>query len=134
MGVNDVKDKEVESNTGATKLPSEVMERLKKENRCFECQEQGHWANKCPKSTDRNTKDDVLLQIISSGKSEVTISTLTDQRVNLNIKEMEIHIDNCPPNSYNRGNAAPRFFTVVRSLTLLVKRMNRDITTIFWSR
>ncbi|KAG0372672.1 hypothetical protein BGX24_012726 [Mortierella sp. AD032] len=68
--VNDAKEKEAESSTGAAKLAPEVLEKLKKENRCFECQEQGHWANKCPKASKRGTKDEVLLQIISSGKSE----------------------------------------------------------------
>ncbi|KAF9156968.1 hypothetical protein BG015_009341 [Linnemannia schmuckeri] len=70
VGVSDAKEKEAESTSGVTKLPPEVLEKLKKENRCFECQEQGHRASKCPKSTNRGTKDDVLLQIISSGKSE----------------------------------------------------------------
>jgi hypothetical protein len=130
-----VKDKEVESYTGPTKLPPEVLEKLKKENRCFECQEQGHWANKCPKSTNRGTKDDVLLQIISSGKSEVTISTLNDCSQNESEHQAKgDHIDNRPPNPCNRGNAAPRLYTVVRSLTLLAKRMSRDSTRIFWNR
>ncbi|KAF9124520.1 hypothetical protein BGX30_000907 [Mortierella sp. GBA39] len=69
-GVSDAKEKEAESRTRATKLPPELLKKLKKENKCFECQEQGHWANKCPKAANRGTKDDILLQIIGSGKSE----------------------------------------------------------------
>ncbi|KAF9550523.1 hypothetical protein EC957_000197 [Mortierella hygrophila] len=69
-GVSDTKEKEAESSTRATKLPPELLEKLKKENKCFECQEQGHWANKCPKAANRGAKEDILLQIISSGKSE----------------------------------------------------------------
>ncbi|KAF9911647.1 hypothetical protein EC991_002765 [Linnemannia zychae] len=72
-GGGDGKGKEAESSTGASKLAPEDLKKLKKENRCFECQEQGHWANKCPKAAKGATKDDVLLQIISSGKSELKI-------------------------------------------------------------
>ncbi|KAF9922397.1 hypothetical protein FBU30_007469 [Linnemannia zychae] len=66
----DTDSKETETNADITKLAPEVLEKLKKENRCFKCQEQGHWANKCPKYVNKGTKDEVLLQIINSGKSE----------------------------------------------------------------
>ncbi|KAF9084603.1 hypothetical protein BGX23_010393 [Mortierella sp. AD031] len=93
-GGEEAKEKGLEAGASASKMAPEVLEKLKsenkcficqeqghwkskcpkleklrKENRCFHCQEQGHWANKCPKDL-RGTKDDVLLQIISSGKSE----------------------------------------------------------------
>ncbi|KAF9179254.1 hypothetical protein BGZ51_007034 [Haplosporangium sp. Z 767] len=44
----------------------DLKARLKREGRCFRCQKEGHWMENC---SDKD-KDDVLLQIISSGKSE----------------------------------------------------------------
>ncbi|KAG0249976.1 hypothetical protein BG011_008774 [Mortierella polycephala] len=44
----------------------DLKARLKREGRCFRCQKEGHWMESC---SDKD-QDDVLLQIISSGKSE----------------------------------------------------------------
>ncbi|KAF9312135.1 hypothetical protein BG003_006609, partial [Podila horticola] len=54
---------------------------LRAENKCFYCREPGHWASKCQrKKVDEKQidKDQVLLQIINSGKA-VAIKNVTEQ-------------------------------------------------------
>ncbi|KAF8977945.1 hypothetical protein BGZ46_006994 [Entomortierella lignicola] len=51
-------------------LTAEKKKELKHENRCFRCKEIGHWANRCPVPKPKPKDDEVLLQIINSGKSE----------------------------------------------------------------
>ncbi|KAG0304313.1 hypothetical protein BGZ98_005670 [Dissophora globulifera] len=51
-------------------LSADEVGRLRREKRCFLCKEVGHWMKNCPKQSHGTTKDEVLLQIISSGKSE----------------------------------------------------------------
>ncbi|KAF9344580.1 hypothetical protein BGX26_004151, partial [Mortierella sp. AD094] len=51
-------------------LTSDMKSKLKHENRCFRCKEIGHWASRCPHPKPMPKDDEVLLQIINSGKIE----------------------------------------------------------------
>ncbi|KAI8604869.1 hypothetical protein EDD21DRAFT_365062 [Dissophora ornata] len=51
-------------------LPADEVERLRQEKRCFLCKDVGHWMKECPQRTHGSTNDEILLQIIASGKSE----------------------------------------------------------------
>lgn len=57
-------------------LTPEVIDRLKRENRCFKCQQVGHWMNRCPKRPLEDDRDETLLQIINSGRQEVRAWTV----------------------------------------------------------
>ncbi|KAG0344443.1 hypothetical protein BG004_004478 [Podila humilis] len=60
------------TNNAATELTEEEKEQLRAENKCFYCREVGHWASKCQRKKleeRREDKDQVLLQIINSGKA-----------------------------------------------------------------
>ncbi|KAI1305764.1 hypothetical protein EDD11_004878 [Mortierella claussenii] len=61
-------------------LTPELVQQLYKENRCFRCRQVGHWMNRCPQHKPGTSTDDVLLQIINSGKSEASIDTVGKRR------------------------------------------------------
>jgi hypothetical protein len=50
---------------------SDVLGRLKRENRCFKCQQVGHWMRDCPKRPLDSDQEKPQLQIANSGRPEV---------------------------------------------------------------
>ncbi|KAG0000017.1 hypothetical protein BGZ79_006388, partial [Entomortierella chlamydospora] len=58
------------SDDNQPELTPKMKRELVHENRCFRCKEVGHWANRCPQPKPKPKDDEVLLQIINSGKSE----------------------------------------------------------------
>lgn len=63
---------EAESHLALQPSP-DVLNRLRRENRCFKCQQVGHWMADCPKRPLESDQETPLLQIINSGRPEVRI-------------------------------------------------------------
>ncbi|KAF9112172.1 hypothetical protein BGX27_003834 [Mortierella sp. AM989] len=68
-------DLEESSDNAPQELTEEMKNQLRHENRCFRCKEVGHWANRCPhlkkpKPNSIPKDNEVLVQIINSGKAE----------------------------------------------------------------
>ncbi|KAF9937654.1 hypothetical protein BGZ65_001278 [Modicella reniformis] len=48
----------------------EAFDKLKRENRCFKCQQVGHWMRRCPKRPLEINQEDILLQTIYAARNE----------------------------------------------------------------